>query len=97
MDTEGALVIELRQPDWVDDAQTRAATWPVEPPAALVIDIEGAPAPAVSAAQTLVMLGQQAARSGVPVSVTGQSGALLDGMRRYGLEDALPIAGGDPS
>ena len=97
METEGALVIDLRQPDWVDQAQARAATWAGDPPPAVMIDIDDAPAPSISGAQLIAMFAVQAARDGLPVTMRGQSAPVQDSLRRYGLQDVLPTSEGDLS
>ncbi|MBF9031115.1 hypothetical protein HKCCE3408_11985 [Rhodobacterales bacterium HKCCE3408] len=94
MDTEGALVVELRKPDWAEDAPGLIAGLTGDAPPALVIDLSEASAPTAADGQLLLALRRHAQATGIPVELRGDAADYAAALTRLGLADALP-GGGD--
>ncbi|MBF9035118.1 hypothetical protein HKCCE2091_12805 [Rhodobacterales bacterium HKCCE2091] len=95
METDGALVIDLRKPDWADDAPALIAAVAAGPKGGLRLEVDLAPIPSAQNAQLLWALTRHATESGLPVALAGDPGPLADGLGRLGFTDALPAEGDD--
>ena len=93
MDTDGALVIDLRKPDWASGADSILRDFAAEPPKALLFEANDAAAPNAEEAQLLVALTKFAAAADIPVTLDGLADELTAGLTRFGLPSVFSAEG----
>ncbi|MEM9320278.1 MAG: hypothetical protein AAGA70_14940 [Pseudomonadota bacterium] len=92
MDTNGALVIDMRKPGWAS-APALVSDVVTEPPQSIKIDAQNAATPSAEEAQILLALTRHAAANNIPISIEGVDGALRAEMGRIGFETVFPAEG----
>lgn len=89
MEQEGALVIDLGEAEWAENAQAMLSELASTPPAAVHINAEAAPAPSVEQAQLLAMIAKHAGDNDIALQVSDTSTEFTEGMARLGLANVM--------
>ncbi|MEM9755345.1 MAG: hypothetical protein AAF914_05095, partial [Pseudomonadota bacterium] len=93
MDSDGALVITLAEPDWAMSAPDLVAALTKAPPTAIRVDAKDAGAPTAEEAQVLAVLARHAQSVSIPFVLAGAAPSFHDGVAHLGLAAALPQEG----
>lgn len=93
MDIDGALVIDLRKPDWSGSADAILRDLASDPPKSLVFEANDAAAPTAEEAQLIFALTRFAAAADVPVSLSGLADELTGGLDRLGFHSVFSAEG----
>jgi len=93
MDSDGALVIDLRKPDWAGSADAILTGLAAEPPKSLEFEANDAAAPTAEEAQLLFALTKFAAAADIPVKLNGIADELTEGLARVGLKSIFSAEG----
>lgn len=94
MDTEGALIVDLRRPDWADAADTILRGLATDPPKMLIFEANDAAAPSAEEGQLIFALTKFAAAADLPFELSGQAEEFTAGFEMIGF-DASIFAQGD--
>lgn len=93
MDTDGALVIDLRRPDWAEGADSLVTRLTSDPPKSIRFEANDAAAPSAEQAQLVLALTKFAASADVPITVEGIADEFNAGLERIGLTSVFPAEG----
>lgn len=95
MDTDGALVIDLRKPDWAESADVMLREFAADPPKSILFEANDAAAPGAEEAQLILAFSRFAAAADIPVAMNGLADELTAGLERIGLPEIFAAAEGD--
>lgn len=93
MDTDGALVIDLRKHDWAESADVMLREFASDPPKSVLFEGNDAAAPSAEQAQLIFALTKFADAVDIPVSINGIADELVAGLERVGLTSVFPAEG----
>lgn len=93
MDTDGALVIDMRRPDWAGSAENYLAAFSPEPPKSMCFEVPEGAEPSTEEAQLILALTKFAEAVDTPVSIDGPLEDLVAGLAKSGLSSVFPAEG----
>ena len=93
MDTDGAIVIDLRRPDWASSAEAYLAGFSADPPKSLCFEVDADAQANAEEAQLIYALTKFAAAVDTPVSVEGDADALTAALASSGMPPVFSAEG----
>lgn len=93
MDSDGALVIDLRRPGWSGSAEAYLAGFASDPPKEVRFELDDTSSASAEEAQLVCALVKFASAVDSRITVEGAADGLIAAMAKIGLTDVFPAEG----